>query len=147
MRRNNDNLLILSVDALRNYVAASPRRKEWLKLGAVGAPSEVLSKYARTVCDLYALPSRQPAYDGPVPDVVAELNKKYWTTEKFGLTARDVIWRLFEVPGFSVPILTKILPGDWRNMWLPWRDKRDWRFSAARRNYERIIIVPRQGAE
>lgn len=134
--------IILTTESLRDFAASLPYRDRWVHLGPAFAPSRLVSRYARTVCDIYVLPLTAEPQSVDVPSEIAELNRHYFCTDFCGLSGRQAAWALDDV-GMKHPTLCKIGPRDWREMYLPSPERQRWWVHPARRRYERLIVVPR----
>jgi len=136
---------LLTTESLRDYVIALPNRERWLYLGRAYAPRQLLASYGRTPCDLYAVSSAEKCdIADVVPAWVEELNGQFFCTDCVGLTDRQAVWEIATMKGLPYPTLWRIGHQDFRRFFVDHR--KTWWNHAARRRYERIVIVPREAA-
>ena len=136
------------VHAVRDYLFAYERRAEWLPLGTILCPRELLRFDRSTPCELYGLPSAvTPRCPDAVPPGIRDINAKgFFTTEQVGLTCKSAIWRLSD-SGLQYPTLQRWQYHEFLNYTPGGRDSREWLASAHHTNFERIVIIPAQEAD
>ncbi|MEN6427197.1 MAG: hypothetical protein ABFE13_17720 [Phycisphaerales bacterium] len=141
----------LSVDSLRDYVIALPRRSEWIFLGRVQAPRRMVM-HVKAPCDLYALPFGEKVDDPiDVPTEIAELNQRFFTTIHTGLTGRQVAWQIMPLENMAYPQLWRYRVRDFYQHFMNRRAAGSnltlgafWWEHPARRAYDRLILIPRE---
>lgn len=133
---------------MQDYVAALPRRDEWVPLGPHYAPRFLKSRYRRALCDIFAVPLPGPAE--PADPLIAYVNQFYWATAGEG--GRVTMWTA-EPVGLDYPALLQLFTQEFRDIHdgLLASDGKTplataWLRHPGKRIYERIVIVPREAA-